>query len=80
MSLGQPDGRRNIVECAVGPDAKVIKRYCENNLVWLRRAAWRQGHTEIHNAILMIPISSKITAELIGMGIQHLVKDRDVSD
>ena len=80
VSPGQPDGRRNIVECMVGPDAQVMKRCGESNLVKGYRVVWREGHAEIHDAIGMIPIRRKITAEFTGMSIQHLIKNRDVSD
>jgi hypothetical protein len=80
VSPGKPDGRRNIVECIVGPDTKVMKRCCESNLVQVYRAVCRQGDAEIHDAIGMIPIRRKIIAEFSTMGIQHLVKNRNVSN
>jgi len=46
-----------------------MKRRSESNLVQVSRAAWRQGHAKIHNAMGMIPIPRKIIAELISMGI-----------
>ena len=53
------DGRRDVIECLVGPNPEVVKHRGNRELLKLDTALHNDG-TQIQNAIRMVPIRDEV--------------------
>src|SRR5262245_45462895 len=78
MSAGKSDRRLKVVKRMVRPNAEVMESRSQSNFFQLYLAARRKGHAEVHDAVRMISVRSKIVAQFRRMAIQHLINNRDL--
>ena len=78
MSARQIDGRLQIIERAMRPDAEIMKRGGDRDLLQIIAGGGLQGHAQVHDTVSVIPVGGEVGAEFLSVRMQDRIEGRDV--